>query len=90
MPVTSQPARFSSSVPTRLEIALSRSVVLRALGYLVVVGGLLVAINHGDAILAGDIDSTRAIKILVTPFVPYVVSTLSSVSARRAAAAGRE
>lgn len=76
----------SDSRPTRLEVACSRPVVVRALGYLVVVGGILVALNHGDAILAGDIDRVRAIKILLTPIVPYVVSTLSSVAAIREAA----
>ena len=33
-----------------LSISLSRPVVWRACGFMVVVGGVLIAINHGDAI----------------------------------------
>jgi hypothetical protein len=47
------------------------------------VGGILVAINHGDAILHGEIDRVRWVKMFLTPVVPYLVSTLSSVSAIR-------
>jgi hypothetical protein len=65
-------------------VASSDPVVRRALLYLVVVGSVLIAINHGDAILRGEIDGVRWLKMLLTPVVPYVVSTLSSVSAIRA------
>jgi hypothetical protein len=68
-----------------LSIATSAPVVRRALGYGVVVGAVLIAINHGDALLRGDVDATRAVKLVLTPLVPYVVSTLSSVSALRSA-----
>ena len=68
-----------------MAIATSKPVVGRALAYGVVVGAVLVAINHGDALLRGDVDGVRLAKILLTPLVPYVVSTLSSVSAMRAA-----
>jgi hypothetical protein len=66
-----------------LRIASSPSVVKRALGYAIVVGIILIAINHGDAILKGDISHTRALKMALTILVPYVVSTLSSVGALR-------
>lgn len=66
-----------------LAIALRPPVVRRALFYAVVVGAVLIAINHGDALLRGDIDAVRVIKMLLTPLVPYVVSTLSSVGAIR-------
>jgi hypothetical protein len=79
-------ASDSATRPGWWAIARSRPVVLRALGYLVVVGGILIAINHGDALLRGELDGTRWIKMLLTPLVPYVVSTLSSVGAIRAAA----
>ena len=36
-----------------------------------------------DAILEGDIDGKRLWKMVLTPLVPYAVSTLSSVSAIR-------
>jgi len=71
-----------------LEIAFSAPVVKRACGYLLVVGGVLIAINHGDAIARGDIDGIRFAKMVLTPLVPYVVSTLSSVSAIRDAREG--
>jgi len=71
-------------VPSRLAVATSGPVVRRALVYFGVVGSVLIAINHGDAILRGDIDGIRWLKMLLTPVVPYVVSTLSSVSAIRA------
>ena len=69
-----------------IQIALSFSVVRRALGYAVVVGAVLIAINQGDAILAGDVDLARWLRMGLTAIVPYVVSTLSSVQALRASA----
>jgi hypothetical protein len=73
-----------SSTPTPLEIATSWPVARRALGYAVIVGALLIAINHGDAIVRGDLDSVRLFKMGLTVLVPYMVSTLSSVQAMRA------
>lgn len=64
-------------------LAFSRPVVRRALLYAVVVGAVLIAINHGDAILAGDLPPRRLAKMALTVVVPYVVSTLSSVGALR-------
>lgn len=80
------PGGAALRVPGRLELACSWPVVRRALGYLVVVGAILIAINHGDALLRGDVDRGRWVKLLLTPLVPYVVSTLSSVGAIRARA----
>lgn len=65
----------------RVAIAFSRPVVLRALRYAVVVGALLIAINHGNAILRGDVTPARLLRMLLTAMVPYAVSTLSSVEA---------
>jgi hypothetical protein len=47
------------------------------------VGGALVAINHGDALLHCDISLGRGLRILFTAVVPYCVSTYSSVTALR-------
>lgn len=69
--------------PRAWRIACSPPVVRRATRFMIVVGGILVAINHGDALLLGDIDGNRLAKIVLTPIVPYVVSTLSSVAAIR-------
>ena len=66
-----------------LSIATRPRVWRRALAYGVVVGAILIAINHGDALLRGDVDNVRIIKMMITPLVPYVVSTLSSVGAIR-------
>jgi hypothetical protein len=46
-----------------------------------VVGAILIAINHGDALLQGRIDAERVFKICLTLLVPYGVSTSSSVAA---------
>ena len=64
-----------------LAVACERGIVLRACKYAVVVGAVLITINHGDALLAGEIDARRLAKIGLTVLVPYVVSTLSSVGA---------
>jgi len=75
-----------------LAVARERSVVLRASKYAVVVGAVLITINHGDALLAGDVDVRRLLKMGLTVIVPYTVSTLSSVGAilalRRGAGSG--
>lgn len=84
MPTSRDSSRRSVLIPSRLAVASSSPVVRRGLLYLVVVGSVLIAINHGDAILRGEIDGVRWLKMLLTPVVPYVVSTLSSVSAIRA------
>lgn len=51
--------------------------------YAVVVGTVLITINHADAILRGDITTGRLLKMGLTVMVPYIVSTLSSVGALR-------
>lgn len=59
------------------------TVVRRATLYAVVVGAVLVAINHGDALLHGEVTGGRLLRMGLTVMVPYVVSTLSSVGALR-------
>ena len=59
------------------------SIVKRGLRFAVVVGTILIAINHGDAILRGEIDATRVTKMAMTVVVPYCVSVFSSISAIR-------
>jgi len=44
------------------------------------VGPVLIAINHGDAILRGQVDLVCILKMGLTVLVPYVVSTCSSVA----------
>ena len=66
---------------TALQLATSRDVVRRALGYAIVVGAILIAINHADAIARGEFDMVRGIKMGLTVLVPYIVSTFSSIQA---------
>ncbi len=68
---------------TSFQLATSPHVVRRALGYAVVVGAILIGINHADALARGELDLVRAIKMGLTVVVPYAVSTLSSVQALR-------
>lgn len=77
------PDRPRKAPPTFWELATRRTVVRRACGYAVVVGAILISINHGDAVLRGEVDGTRLLRMILTVFVPYAVSTLSSVGALR-------
>jgi len=66
-----------------IRLACKGSVVRRALGYAVVVGAILIAINHGTAILNGDVAMDRLVQMGLTVLVPYLVSTFSSVGVMR-------
>ena len=73
-----------------LRVARDPAVVRRALGYALVVGAILIAINHGGALLRGEVDAGRLVQMGLTAMVPYCVSTSSSVGAiRRIAARAR-
>ncbi len=67
------------------ELALDPAVVRRALICMVIVGAILITINHGVAILRWDITPGRLVQMALTLLVPYCVSTASSVAALRAA-----
>lgn len=54
-------------------------IVRRGLKMALIVGSCLIAINHGDAILRGDLPIGRLAKMGLTLVVPFVVSTISSV-----------
>lgn len=56
-------------------------VVRRALASALLVGPVLIAINHGDAIVSGDVSAGLLLRIVLTMVVPYAVSTFSSVQA---------
>ena len=74
---------YTPAMNAWLRLALQPSVVKRALKYAVVVGLILIGINHLDNILRGDITRGRLFKMALTFVVPYVVSTMSSVGALR-------
>jgi hypothetical protein len=73
----------STSMTEWLRLTMTPSVVRRAARYALGVGLLLITINHGDAILRGDVTVGRALRMLLTVMVPYCVSTASSVGALR-------
>jgi hypothetical protein len=66
-----------------LKIARRRDVVLRGLRVGAIVGTILIAINQGDLLLAGDLPLDMLWKIPLTYCVPYWVSTYASVVAIR-------
>ncbi|HXF09579.1 MAG TPA: nitrate/nitrite transporter NrtS, partial [Desulfuromonadaceae bacterium] len=61
--------------------------VKRAFITAIIVGFILIAINEGPAIVSGHLTRTQIIQMCLTVFVPYTVSTVSSVSTRRELAA---
>ena len=83
VPPSVAPPASDDPVTGILAIATRPAVVRRALRYAVIVGAILNAINHGDAILRGDVSSGRLLRIILTCMVPYCVSTASSVEATR-------
>ncbi len=72
-----------------LYIASRKPIVIRGLKYGILVGSILIIINHGNAMVAGTVDSTRVIQMILTVLVPYCVSTASSVGAVIDQRAGR-
>jgi len=67
------------SIRALLTLCFSRPVARRAGISALIVGAILVLINHGTAIRGGAVDQGRLLQILLTVLVPYVVSTVSSV-----------
>jgi len=66
-----------------LAIAMQESIRKRAIRIAVVVGSILALINHGDALLSGQMTVAAWIKVVLTFVVPYCVSTFASVQAIR-------
>jgi len=64
-----------------LSTALAPNVVRPAVKIALVVGTVLVLINHGSALLQGQLESARLVQILLTYCVPYCVSSYSAVRA---------
>jgi hypothetical protein len=58
--------------------------VKRAARTAAIVGALLIAINHGEKILAGQMTRFSVLQICLTVTVPYLVSTASSVATLKA------
>jgi len=71
----------SISWTTWAQVAFSATVRRRAFKVALVVGSILLAINHGDALLKGQISLVRLLRMILTVIVPYAVSTVSSTGA---------
>ena len=67
---------------TNLRVAVpiffSKPVASRAVKVALIVGIILAFINHGGVILSGSITSECWIKMLLTCFVPYTVSSVTA------------
>ena len=61
-----------------LPIFFSKTVALRAFKVSIIVGIILAFINHGDLIFSGDISTECWVKMIVTCFVPYTVSSVTA------------
>jgi len=70
-----------SNQATLFQLLWTRPVVMRGIKTALVVGPLLIAINHGGAILHGDVDGVRLARMALTVLVPYMVSTVSAAGA---------
>lgn len=68
---------------TWLGTARTDEVVRRSLKVSLLVGSILVAINHGDILLSGEAGRELLWKIPMTFCVPYAVSTFAAVDALR-------
>ncbi len=66
---------------TWLKLAFSKWIVHRAGFTALFVGIVLSAINYGDSILNGTVTHAQILRMVFSFFVPYCVSTFSSVSA---------
>ena len=64
-------------------LAIRRTVLRRAMVIACLVGTVLALVNHGDKILSGTMTWLNLGQVFVTYFVPYLVSTYSSVVAIR-------
>ncbi len=70
------------NLQTWLRLAFHPATARRARITSLIVGTILVAINHGPALVAGHLTGERLFQIFLTFLVPYTVSTVSSVATR--------
>ena len=71
----------NNSIEQYLSLAFAPSIVKRGLMFSVVVGSILVLINHGDRLNPEDLETIPIYKVSLTYLVPYIVSSLSSIQA---------
>ena len=53
---------------------------MRGIRVAVIVGPILIAINHWDTLLHGQVTAVIVIKMILTLLIPFCVSVYSSVS----------
>ena len=68
--------------PSLSQMAFGDGTPKKALLTALFIGTILVAINHGDVILVGD--WPPVLKVLLTYFVPYCVTTWGAITGKRA------
>lgn len=71
------------------DLRLGWAAVRRSVIIALCVGSTIIALNHGDALLAGAITPRVVMKMLVTPCVPFCVSLYGAYAAYRQALAER-
>ena len=83
-------AAGSSEIPGVFALAASWPVVRRAFIFAVIVGSVLVGINHCNCcLISNHVSQHCVLQVALTVCVPYVVSTVSSVLAIREAFASQ-
>lgn len=70
---------MSGVTVTWLDVASRREVLLRCAKVGLCVGTVLMLINHGDHLMAGEVEGLVLAKILISYFVPFSVSLWSSI-----------
>lgn len=63
------------------KLVFSKAVVINAIKVSLLVGTLLVSINHGDALIDTELTLERGLKIALNYLVPYFVASYSAVKA---------
>ncbi|XPF94801.1 nitrate/nitrite transporter NrtS [Colwellia sp. RE-S-Sl-9] len=69
----------NSNAATWLQIATRPDIIKRSIKISLIVGSFLAVLNHGDKLLTVDLSSLDIFKIIATYFVPFCVSTYSSL-----------
>ena len=67
------------NVKLAASVFFSRTVMKRSAIIALIVGTILAFINHGDVILTASLTPVCWIKMIVTCFVPYTVSSVTAV-----------
>jgi len=84
LPSRSEPAPPGwSTWPQAAALVLTGATFRTAFPVALVVGTILCAVNQGSTLLAGDVDTPTALRIVANYAIPYLVSSLGFLSAYR-------